>query len=55
MCLVLILGCVFEHRVAVAEEGKETARVVGIGGVFFLSSGKAKSLSSWYEKHLGCG
>ena len=29
------------------------ARVTGIGGVFFLSRGDAKSLSSWYEKHLG--
>ncbi len=29
------------------------AKVTGIGGVFFLSSGKGKALSSWYEKHLG--
>lgn len=29
------------------------AKVTGIGGVFFLSSGDGKSLSSWYEKHLG--
>lgn len=29
------------------------ARVTGIGGVFFLSRGKGKELSSWYEKHLG--
>lgn len=29
------------------------ARVTGIGGVFFLSRGEAKVLSSWYEKHLG--
>lgn len=29
------------------------AKVTGIGGVFFLSSGDEKALSSWYEKHLG--
>ena len=29
------------------------ARVTGIGGVFFLSKGDGKSLSAWYEKHLG--
>ena len=29
------------------------AKVTGIGGVFFLSKGKSKGLSSWYEKHLG--
>jgi predicted enzyme related to lactoylglutathione lyase len=29
------------------------AKVTGIGGVFFLSSGKGHTLSSWYEKHLG--
>lgn len=29
------------------------AKVTGIGGVFFLSSGSGKTLSAWYEKHLG--
>ena len=29
------------------------ARVTGIGGVFFLSRGRGKDLSSWYTKHLG--
>ncbi|MDX1555827.1 MAG: VOC family protein [Xanthomonadales bacterium] len=30
------------------------AKVTGIGGVFFLSSrGEGKSLSDWYEEHLG--
>ena len=29
------------------------AKVTGIGGVFFLSRGEGKDLSSWYEKHLG--
>ncbi len=29
------------------------AKVTGIGGVFFLSQGKGKELSQWYEKHLG--
>ena len=29
------------------------AKVTGIGGVFILSRSDGKSLSSWYEKHLG--
>ena len=29
------------------------AKVTGIGGVFFLSQGEGKALSSWYQKHLG--
>lgn len=29
------------------------AGVTGIGGVFFLSQGKGKELSSWYQEHLG--
>ena len=29
------------------------ARVTGIGGVFFRSRDEGKTLSSWYEKHLG--
>jgi predicted enzyme related to lactoylglutathione lyase len=29
------------------------ARVTGIGGVFFKSTGDHKALSAWYEKHLG--
>ncbi len=29
------------------------AKVTGIGGVFLLSQGEGKSLSSWYAKHLG--
>ncbi|HNP36624.1 MAG TPA: VOC family protein [Woeseiaceae bacterium] len=29
------------------------AKVTGIGGVFFLSQGDGKTLSEWYEKHLG--
>jgi predicted enzyme related to lactoylglutathione lyase len=29
------------------------ARVTGIGGVFFKSSGDHKALAAWYEKHLG--
>ena len=29
------------------------AKVTGIGGVFLLSKGDGKSLSSWYVKHLG--
>lgn len=29
------------------------AKVTGIGGVFMLSKGEGKALSSWYEEHLG--
>jgi len=29
------------------------AKVTGIGGVFFKSTGDHKALSAWYEKHLG--
>jgi predicted enzyme related to lactoylglutathione lyase len=29
------------------------ARVTGIGGVFFKSSGDNKALAQWYEKNLG--
>ena len=29
------------------------AKVTGIGGVFLLSQGAGKDLSSWYQKHLG--
>lgn len=29
------------------------AKVTGIGGVFMLAKGEGKTLSAWYEKHLG--
>lgn len=29
------------------------ARVTGIGGVFFKSTGDHKALAAWYQKHLG--
>ncbi len=29
------------------------ARVTGIGGVFFKSTGDNKALAAWYAKHLG--
>ncbi len=29
------------------------ARVTGIGGVFFKSSGDRAALAEWYQKHLG--
>jgi predicted enzyme related to lactoylglutathione lyase len=29
------------------------AKVTGIGGVFFKSTGDHKALAAWYEKHLG--
>ena len=34
-------------------EKDSRAKVTGIGGVFFLSSGDGKSLAAWYEEHLG--
>lgn len=55
LCLatVIAFGWTVVERSATAEEGKEMARVTGIGGVFFLSRGDGKALSSWYERHLG--
>ena len=52
ICLVAIvtLSCA---QTAMADEGEKMARVTGIGGVFFLSKGKGKDLSAWYEQHLG--
>lgn len=29
------------------------ARITGIGGVFFKSTGDSKALASWYQDHLG--
>ena len=29
------------------------AKVTGIGGVFFKSTGDSAALSAWYQKHLG--
>ena len=29
------------------------ARVTGVGGIFFKSSGDKAALAAWYEKHLG--
>ncbi len=29
------------------------AKITGIGGVFFKSTGDHKALAKWYEKHLG--
>ena len=29
------------------------ARVTGVGGIFFKSSGDHKALAAWYSKHLG--
>ena len=32
------------------------AKVTGIGGVFFKSTGDSAALAAWYRKHLGsCG
>lgn len=53
IAIVITLGCAVVDRSATAEEGEDMARVMGIGGVFFLSRGEGKALSSWYEKHLG--
>jgi predicted enzyme related to lactoylglutathione lyase len=51
--VAVALVCAFADRNLTADEGDEMARVTGIGGVFFLSRGDARALSSWYEKHLG--
>ncbi len=29
------------------------AKITGIGGVFFKSSGDSAALAAWYQKHLG--
>ena len=49
----ITFGCMVSDKDAAAEEGASKARVTGIGGVFFLSRSEGKTLSSWYEKHLG--
>lgn len=51
--IFITLGCVMVQRDVMAQEEEGMARVTGIGGVFFLSRGDGKALSSWYEKHLG--
>ena len=53
LAIAITLSCAVVDRNASAEEGESMARVTGIGGVFFLSRGEGKALSSWYEKHLG--
>ncbi len=50
--IAITLGCTVTSQNAMAEE-EATARVTGIGGVFFLSRGEGKTLSAWYEKYLG--
>jgi predicted enzyme related to lactoylglutathione lyase len=35
------------------EEGAAMAKVTGIGGVFFKSTGDSAALAAWYQKHLG--
>jgi len=35
------------------EHGEAMARVTGIGGVFFKSTGDSAALAEWYRKHLG--
>jgi predicted enzyme related to lactoylglutathione lyase len=51
--VAITLGGMVAQQNATAEKTESTARVTGIGGVFILSRGDGKSLSSWYEKHLG--
>jgi len=34
-------------------ESESKAKVVGIGGVFFLSKDNPKALAAWYQEHLG--
>ena len=33
--------------------GESMAKITGIGGVFFKSTGDHKALAAWYQKHLG--
>lgn len=53
--IAITLSCVFFNHTAMGQEKEQEsmAKVTGIGGVFLLSSGDAKELSAWYEKHLG--
>ena len=53
VCKGMLLMSALGFGSAMAEDAGDTARVTGIGGVFFLSSSDAKSLSAWYEEHLG--
>jgi len=55
VAIVITLSCAIVTHTALAqvEEQESMAKVTGIGGVFFLSRGKGKDLSAWYEKHLG--
>jgi predicted enzyme related to lactoylglutathione lyase len=45
--------CTGLQQNATKEDGENMAKVTGIGGVFILSQGDGKALTSWYEKHLG--
>lgn len=38
---------------AMAEGQNQTAKVTGIGGVFFKAKSDPKALADWYEKNLG--
>ncbi|MFK7831270.1 MAG: VOC family protein [Congregibacter sp.] len=53
--MLITVICVGSTLQVFADEtgAKPMAKVTGIGGVFFLSRGEGKSLSAWYEKHLG--
>jgi predicted enzyme related to lactoylglutathione lyase len=50
---VITLIGTFAHRSVAAEKVISKARVTGVGGVFILSRADGKSLSAWYQKHLG--
>lgn len=55
VAFMITIGFALTNQSAAADEEERAnmAKVTGIGGVFFLSRGKAKDLSAWYEKHLG--
>ncbi|MGI9261655.1 MAG: VOC family protein [Woeseiaceae bacterium] len=53
LAIAVTFGCLVANQSAQAQEEESRARVTGIGGVFLLSKGDGKELSSWYEKHLG--
>jgi predicted enzyme related to lactoylglutathione lyase len=50
---VISFMCLLIGFDAAADDSETKAKVTGIGGVFFLSHGKGKDLSAWYEEHLG--
>lgn len=53
IALLILFSSIMMQPSVSAQEDQKMARVTGIGGVFILSRGDGKTLSAWYEKHLG--